>query len=134
MTLLLVGHAMVLEQPPRKIRIIHRGEEIKPIGTVWITEGKCSSPIDREFDHIFGRCVEASDNDLKVITNVFRSSKNIKKDSSELMGSASYYEIIIERSSHHLFLTDSSYKSFVKEWRDKLAEKKIAERLINLFQ
>ncbi len=106
-------------QTPKTIRFIHRGEELKPIGTLVIGVDTLSSATDKKFDYIFGKSVKTDLKSARVIEKFINTSTFLVKNPKVLKDSKEFYEIVNLNGSK-IYLGEKNFSVFFRELRNEL--------------
>ncbi len=92
------------------LRFIHRGDELRPIGTLMICVEKLVQPSDKVFDDTFGRSAQTDIITFKAIENYIKKEK-LPNKFSKLKWKNEYYEII-DSSGKCWFVNEEDIKRF----------------------
>jgi hypothetical protein len=115
------------------IRFIHRGEELKPIGTLLICVGKLIQPTDRTFDETFGKSVKTDMRTFESIKKFIKTNKLTTHDPKELKGDSEFYEIK-DSNGLQLYLGGQSIHQFFGDLRLFLKKKDLDQTVIEAFK
>ena len=108
----------------KKIIIIHRGEELKPIGTLLISTRTIIMPNERKLDSIFGRGIKTNKKTFRKIKHFLVRSNYLVQNPLELNGNKEFYEIKCFNGIV-LYLGEKYFNVFFNEFRNLIVNYKL---------
>ena len=118
------------------IRFIHRGEELKPIGTLSISTDEVIVPTDRQLDKIYGKAVKTDTNSFNLVADFVINSKLLTNKPRKLHGNKEFYEIIIVSvtNTQRLYLGEHDIIAFFNTLRDLLIKDNADPHLLDALK
>jgi uncharacterized membrane protein YcgQ (UPF0703/DUF1980 family) len=131
--LILIISLESLSQDSLNIRFIHRGEELKTIGTLLICVNKVQRPSDKQLDDILGKSIKTDKKTFNSIKKFITNNKFLIKDPKELFTNKEFYEII-NADKLASYLGENNFRFFFDELKLFLKKKKLDKKVLSALK